>query len=534
VFVDFFSVPVPEPIVRRISYFVQVCDRLKDAVAITEAYQFLEFAWEVWRTTELEDPVFQSNLWQKAFIMSRDHRLWDRALTSMLHLPNEETRKWALRTLAEALRRHGESERILSWNLPESLFDFYIHDLERLAYPHTPLLGTASLQCYNILYATFVMIGKYSDAAKVMYKMYCSLSRHLQQMPIADYIVAQSLNHVPGDSVSRHRDIPGAAEISTMMPLTHEGDNTDSLKIQRDALCLCSQALELMETPLIFMGGPVDVGATYGWSSSPMDVDDGISAKTDENRGPSLDNLRSMLANAKKQAKQVIINPERIKLELIWTEAKIALRGSSTTTSSPEEVIATLCSLGLVHQGLALAQALNIDTWTSVVKPFLRLCLLVDKHPKTICSITDAAAGPNLSSMFLRNDGCEPLAYNKDHVAAPLWESLREVCHRTGHSVDVANELLTLQPHEPLPGFILKALDNQWVTLLRLYMKHSDTEESLKLLEKKLGLQVQSTVKTLCPTQLCRQLYAAMKQNHDTDGIKRLVTICEDFTFLST
>jgi len=540
--VDVFSIPVPDPIVRRISYFIMTCDRLKELPAISEAYQFLEFAWEVWGTTDLEDIEFQTNLWQKAFIMARDHRLWDKALNAMLLLPREENQKWALRTLAEQLRRHGESERILSWNLPKYLFEHYIHDLERLAYPFPPLLDTSSLQCYNILYSTFVLTGEFSNAAKVMYKMYLSLAQHLQQMPIHEYIATRGRNHVPGDSVSNAYEIPGSADTDQSVHMTHESDkDIDTLKIQRDALLLCSQALELMTTPIIFMGGVPEGGPDLGWSSSAMDVDDGDSTKPKENKEPpSLNSLRHMLVKAKKRAKQVLVNPERIKLELMWTEAKIALRANDKVcNSTPEQMISTLSGVGVVFMGLALAEALNINKWDCVVKPFLSLCIRFEKNPKAMASITDAARGPNLSSMYVRNDGCEPLGCRKGHtkyVGASLWDSLREVCARTGHTVDVANELLTVQPNEPLPGFIIEALDNEWVTLLRLYMKHCDVESSLKILEKKLGLrcvQHEDALKTLCPTHLCRQLYSSMKQNHDSDGMRRLVTICEDYTFLS-
>jgi len=324
------------------------------------------------------------------------------------------------------------------------------------------------------------------------------------------------------------------------------------LKVQRDALVQCSLTLELMDCPQFVLG--------HKNTSSAMEV-----------HRSDLSRLQVALKKARRRAREIVVTPQTIKLCLLWTEARLLLFPYGCHPDTPAEVVKAHVRLGMVHAALALANTLEEDVWTLVVKPFLQLCIEGDENPTCVGELADDARGNFLSHMYLRHDSSEPLGLAStvaeggglelENCSDVLWLTLHKLAVLTNTVVEVANELLTIRPDAPLPLFIINELclykktlatkedeeeeeeenllrKTRWVTLLRLYMKHHRAEDCVRLLETQLGRIASANEhyteiwrrKTYCPSMLCRQLRTALRENQEEEAVERLDRICTEFS----
>jgi len=204
-----------------------------------------------------------------------------------------------------------------------------------------------------------------------------------------------------------------------------------------------------------------------------------------------------------------VVSIEDAERLLTLVEAHLVLNGRSDLRA-PEDVAACVAGLGLLGLALQLADAHGLDSWPSAFQPFTRLCVEAETYTDDkVATLVHAARGAAQSYMFVRSDAREPLgsggrarealwttlgealaAHNKEHSKFPTEKDPGLDAHSIRLYSLVVNEMLSMGFGKKLPDFVGTSFATGgqlgWVSLLRIFMKHSRTEDALDLLAEQL------------------------------------------------
>lgn len=550
-------VPVP-PLV---AYYVQLSKLFGSKGHHEKEFEFIRKAAEtaaVLLGNEGCAYALRQMLWSRAYEKAVEIEDWT---TANLLLPKIDEFEPQLRILGAKLRSTGRIELMLL--LPEKHRTFFLNSLRQHASMSAPIVGSDSLACYNLLYALYFEGQDYLMAAEIAYTLYSELRRPVEEIITADLTClrgSDSLSWIrTGDCNSDPCDVPRR---SSLLPTDGRADYSRPtgsgqprtfdkawplLDQQRNALLMLISALSLTREKLLVMtpqqgaltvddAGPTamqtDSGAPAADSAPAqidgvdmMDTADSTMRSAADYASSNLTSLKDWFSSPDMlRRKDSVISLAEAEKLLATVEAYIVCSGRSALCS-PAHAARTVAGLGLLGLALRVASAHDLDLWQFAFQPFTKLCVEAEQNQESskVDNLARAAKGPAQAYMFIRSDGREPLGQNGD-ICSGLWQTLedgllavnrllRPVTAVPGAAAGldanctrlyslVADEVLSLCSGRSLPRFLVKVLSAgpSWVSLLRLYMRHSCVEDSVELLAQQLKLCKSATGKPeRCP-----------------------------------
>jgi len=214
-------------------------------------------------------------------------------------------------------------------------------------------------------------------------------------------------------------------------------------------------------------------------------------------------------------AKETIITAADLHRQLSIIEGRMLLaksRSRVAASESPEEVAPCLAKVGLFSAAIHICRMFDIDCWENATKQYVHFIMqTIDRNDIIDRVLQCRQLGIPVTEMFSQTDSVVPLYCGQNWVNA-CWKTLEDALEGFGEDplyAHVTNEVLLLCKTigVELPMFLQAAMstDSRWVTLLRLYMKHSRADLAVRLVERR--LQAGSD---RCPIVLLEQLRCAL------------------------
>jgi len=443
----------------------------------------------------------RQRLWSAVFERALGLQKWDEAFETLLRIDAFEN---YLRMLSQKLRSCGRIELMLK--LPEPHRSYFLSNLHEHASIGMPTAGSDSLACYQHLHALYFSDKEYLKAAGVAHSLYAAISSSLKHFaPSSREARSETSDFLAGDCISKAGEVPpsrpaGQTTLQALNPYARSLDHVwPLLEQQRSALLMLISALTLTPEKMLL------VPSSKAFSSASLVADDMTALQSWFTQAEACHDMAISLADARRL------------LAIVEAEMVLSGRDSLPDPAATSEAVA---ELGLLRLALQVSRASGLDMWQCAFKPFVRLCLEAEVAPdEKVEAIASAARGPAISYMFTRSDGASPLG-SGGSIRRAWWQtledSLKEVT--SAKALDaagarlfslVANEILSspMSGERRLPHFLVKALSQgQWVTLLRLYMKHRLLQESVELLSDRLNHHSQLQVTFLSAGRLSSPL----------------------------